>query len=171
MSESERAPEETPERVVTTETVFRKRPQSELAALVRDILAGKVFLSTEIRSMSDLNHVFLPLAFGGLSFDKPPPEEPVAPTEDDPDRETKLAAFAVASSLFDAEFRVWDEARIAWREIAAQEIGVIYAYRENALPRGINGYPMFMEANILHWEDWKRVCKAVNRERDREIEV
>lgn len=169
MSEPEVGP--VPERVVTTELVFRKRPQSELVELVRDIVAGKVFLSTEIRDLSDLNHVFLPLAFGALSFSTPRPEEPVAPAEDDPNREEKLAAFAVASSLFDAEFRLWDEARIAWRETAAQEIGVIYAYHANALPRGVNGYPMFMEANILHWEDWKRVVAAVNREKSREIEV
>ena len=49
----------------------------------------------------------------------------------------------------------------------ASDLGTIYGRMEHALPRGINGYPMFMRITILHKDDWDIVRPAVNRELER----
>jgi len=53
------------------------------------------------------------------------------------------------------------------------KIGVIYAYMKDALPRSINGYPIFGTCGFLHTDDWGRAWLAITREQDREktIEV
>lgn len=54
-----------------------------------------------------------------------------------------------------------------WTEDALKKVGVLYAPMSAALPRSINGYPMFTEVRVLHRDDWARASKAIHRELSR----
>lgn len=60
-----------------------------------------------------------------------------------------------------------------WREDQLKEIGVLYAPMSAALPRSINGYPIFGEFCLLNKDDWARASKAIHREwsRRQKIEI
>ena len=45
------------------------------------------------------------------------------------------------------------------------------AGERTTLPRGVNGYPMFMSCHLMHKDDLARVRVAVNRERQRREEI
>lgn len=51
------------------------------------------------------------------------------------------------------------------------EIGTVWEHSDKALPRSINGYPMFITARVMHVDDWRRACAAINREMDRRNEM
>jgi hypothetical protein len=48
-----------------------------------------------------------------------------------------------------------------------KQIGCLYEFYEKALPRSMNGKPMFMSFKMLHIDDWTRAMKAIDREQDR----
>jgi len=54
-----------------------------------------------------------------------------------------------------------------------KEIGILYEFLDQALPRGINGYPIFASVRIMHRLDWERARKAIlaEQERQRSIEI
>ena len=81
--------------------------------------------------------------------------------------------------LRDAQ-HVWAVAKerykIAWDAFFiqyAREFGVLWEFYSKALPRGINGYPMFASHHVMHKDDWERARKAIIREQSRmdELEV
>ena len=43
-----------------------------------------------------------------------------------------------------------------------KDIGVVWAYYSEALPRGINGYPCFMKCRIMHANDWFNACRIID---------
>lgn len=45
------------------------------------------------------------------------------------------------------------------------DIGAVYEYNDRALPRSVNGYPMFMSARMLSTVDYKRVRAEERRMR------
>lgn len=51
------------------------------------------------------------------------------------------------------------------------EIGIIWEWIDEALPRAINGMPMFMSCKVMHKEDWSRARVAINNELDRRREI
>lgn len=60
-----------------------------------------------------------------------------------------------------------------WSTEQVKEIGVLYAPMSAALPRSINGYPIFGEFRLLNKDDWARASKAIHREwsRRQKIEI
>ena len=46
-------------------------------------------------------------------------------------------------------------------------MGAIIGSMKDAMPRGINGYPMFGSVRLIHKDDWERISPAVRREQDR----
>ena len=46
-------------------------------------------------------------------------------------------------------------------------IGLFWEYTSAALPRGINGYPMFGSVRMMHREDFDRAKVAIQRETER----
>lgn len=68
---------------------------------------------------------------------------------------------------FDETLARWEADRRALYLEWYADLGVIYGEMKDALPRGINGYPMFVSMCILHREDWDIVRPAVQREFDR----
>lgn len=49
----------------------------------------------------------------------------------------------------------------ALEDIDLASVGMAYEYREKSLPRGINGYPIFMSVKLLNSTDTEAVCKMV----------
>ena len=43
-----------------------------------------------------------------------------------------------------------------------KSIGVVWEYYSEAVPMGINGYPMFMSCRFMHKLDWERAVSAVS---------
>lgn len=72
-----------------------------------------------------------------------------------------------ARRRFDEALSRWESERKALYAEWYADLGVIYAEMKDALPRGINGYPMFIKCGLLHREDWDTVRVAVDREWDR----
>jgi hypothetical protein len=56
-------------------------------------------------------------------------------------------------------------------EESIREIGVIWAYMSTALPRSVNGYPIFGACCLMHKDDWARASLAIQREQDREKSI
>lgn len=54
-----------------------------------------------------------------------------------------------------------------WTKQQINQIGVVWAYEKDALPRGINGYPMFTTIGMLHVEDWVKASRVIRRESKR----
>lgn len=54
-----------------------------------------------------------------------------------------------------------------WSRQQLNKIGCIWAYNRDALPRGINGYPMFPTVGLLHVEDWVKAETIIRRESKR----
>jgi len=102
-----------------------KRSPEELNTLVKDILSNQVFLSAQLRDMSMLTLVFLPLM--GMEVD---------------DADT---------------------------ERFKNELGVLYGYYKDALPRSINGSPVFPIVSALCRQDWLLVLEVLKREGNRDF--
>lgn len=43
------------------------------------------------------------------------------------------------------------------------KLGCLYEYESKALPRSINGYPIFSSCHIMHMDDWKRAVSALKK--------
>jgi hypothetical protein len=80
----------------------------------------------------------------------------------------------------EAALREWEQREEEWREAAVkfraewlQEVGVLVGRLKDALPSGINGFPVFSRFQIIHREDWQRIRTALLREQERlnEFEV
>jgi len=54
-----------------------------------------------------------------------------------------------------------------WPKSRLEEIGVFWEENSKALPRGVNGLPMFMSMHLMHKDDWARATKAIEREQKR----
>lgn len=52
-----------------------------------------------------------------------------------------------------------------------KDVGTIYQYMHEALPRSINGMPCFLSFHILHTKDWERALKAANAEISRRSSI
>jgi len=48
-----------------------------------------------------------------------------------------------------------------------KQVGVIYENKSAALPRSINGQPMFTSMRVLHVDDWQRAWAAILKEEER----
>jgi hypothetical protein len=66
------------------------------------------------------------------------------------------------SMVFPVLFMLDDVQRESMKE---KDIGAFYEYNDKALPRGVNGYPMFMSVRWLTKEDYKRVRAEERRMR------
>lgn len=77
------------------------------------------------------------------------------------------AAWEIACVLLASKMKEWEVGRDAYYTKLNETLGVIYAYYKDALPRSINGYPIFGSCCLLHKEDWKIVRAAIVREQER----
>jgi hypothetical protein len=58
-----------------------------------------------------------------------------------------------------------------WTEDDMKQVGVIWEYYDKALPRSINGMPVFTSCHLMHVEDWKRARLVIEREQLRQKDL
>lgn len=46
-------------------------------------------------------------------------------------------------------------------------IGILWQWIARALPRGVNGFPIFTSAQLMSKADWERASKAIGKEQER----
>jgi len=95
------------------------------------------------------------------------------------------AEHEVALAAWDATVKAWDEAKAkaeaeaeAWldglrgiNEAWLADVGVLMGRMKDAMPRSINGYPLFPSFKIIHKDDWTRIEAAIIREQERASEI
>lgn len=54
-----------------------------------------------------------------------------------------------------------------WPKEKLEEIGTIWEYMKKAMPRSVNGMPMFMSMRTIHRVDWARAVAAIQAEEER----
>ncbi len=54
-----------------------------------------------------------------------------------------------------------------WTKEEMSEIGVFWEWNRTAMPRSINGYPMFSSVRMLHVKDWERAFESYKLEMKR----
>lgn len=156
--------------------------QEELRETVLDLLSGHVLSNHQV-PVRDWSMVFLPVAFGCLNppdeivaeimgSANPPeiPDEPVPPSPDDPMWSYADEAVAEAREAREAAIKAHDEYEARYREVFTEwtaDVGAVVGNMKDAMPRGINGYPMFGRVLLIHKDDWERIYAAVRREQDR----
>lgn len=55
----------------------------------------------------------------------------------------------------------------AWFPTDFANIGTIWEYYKKALPRSINGLPMFLSCHVMHKDDWIKANRAIAKEMER----
>lgn len=87
------------------------------------------------------------------------------------EHELQLEAVRTRNAALEAahaqEIEAWKAECGQAAKLWCADLGTVYEYYDKALPRAINGYPIFPSLRILHREDWELVRGAVNREIER----
>lgn len=52
-----------------------------------------------------------------------------------------------------------------------EDVGIVWEWMDKALPRTVNGRPMFTSCQLMHKDDWKRAHEAYEREMQRRKEL
>jgi hypothetical protein len=168
--------------VTASRLEVRRLSQEEMRETVIGLLSGAVLSNHQV-PVQDWPMVFLPVAFGCLNppdevvaeilgSANPPeiPDEPVPPPPDDPMWAYADEEMAEARKAREAAIKAHDEYEARYREVFsewAEDVGAIVGNMKDALPRGINGYPMIGSIRLIHKDDWERIYAAVRREQDR----
>lgn len=125
--------------------------EEELKELVRAVYDCKVFTSLQCPDYL-IGSVFMVAMFMGA-----PPTEPRFPEKTGDirkDRKNKILHLD-ALEQWRKDMKEWEDDTTK-REEYFKNIGMLYEYYGTELPRGINGYPMFMSCRIVSIEDTKR---------------
>lgn len=77
------------------------------------------------------------------------------------------ARYAEALEVYEAAMVRFKEENVKAHVEWTRDVGILYENYSEAMPRGVNGYPMFMSFRILHKDDWAIVKTAVSREQKR----
>ena len=87
------------------------------------------------------------------------------------EHELQLEAVRTRNAALEAahaqEIEAWEAECLQAAKQWTADLGTVYEYYDKALPRAVNGYPIFPSLRILHREDWELVRGAVNREIER----
>jgi len=146
---------------------MQRMTSEEKKEFVRGCLQGQIFTSSMIPDHDWVNmvpRVFMPIAFGCLQVSVPEPEIPEEIPEDmSVDEFDRLQA--------DKE-DILDRHRELKKKLQKEindQIGVVWEWNSESLPRSINGYPIFMSCRIMHKEDWEEVLPIL-QEKQRQID-
>tara|TARA_X000000950_G_scaffold259444_1_gene327834 strand:+ start:8298 stop:8753 length:456 start_codon:yes stop_codon:yes gene_type:complete len=147
--------------------MMQRMTSEEKKEFVRGCLQGQIFTSSMIPDHDWVNmvpRVFMPIAFGCLQVSVPEPEIPEEIPEDmSVDEFDRLQA--------DKE-DILDRHRELKKKLQKEiddQIGVVWEWYSESLPRSINGYPIFMSCRIMHKEDWEEVLPIL-QEKQRQID-
>lgn len=51
------------------------------------------------------------------------------------------------------------------------QIGVVWEHYDKAMPRSVNGYPMFLSCHLMNMDDWERCLKVIREEQERRDKI
>ena len=147
--------------------VISSMTDEALREFVQDWIGGRIFSSCHLgRDGADhmLGRVFMPVAFGAVG-----PQ--MIEVKDLPDEIPD-----------DMEVEEWDYLQNGGHEKVqetaeilnekrhkeyGEQLGIIWEYLSEALPRSINGYPIFMSCRVMNKADWERVVTVLKAEEER----
>lgn len=140
----------------------------EMKLLVKDVFDAKIFTSLHLDQHSSylIGSVFMPVMFIAA-----PPSEPNFPDKTGDikkDRKNKLN-YLDAVEQWKKDYKEWED-ETPLRNAYMEDIGMIYEYNEKALPRSINGYPIFMSCNIVSKADTKKFLEVYKKYEDARTE-
>jgi hypothetical protein len=145
--------------------ISRMEPDA-LKQFIRDYMDNRIFTSADIRSRDeegwarDMGMVFMPVMFGCLHVTIEVPEPP-----DDVPEDMTVEEWEVMRAEYPRKLELAKKAEdMAFKALTA-ELGVVWSYNKDALPRGVNGYPMFMSCSLMHKDDWEAAVKVFNKTR------
>ena len=142
---------------------MKRMTDEELRQFVADALSNRIFSSGLLRDHEDPGMVFLPLKFGCLVPEVPEVPEPPETIPED----WTVEEFEGYPAKYEALKAQRDALVEKLYKATLDEIGCFWEYMNKALPRGINGLPMFMSVRIMHKDDWARALKAILKEQER----
>lgn len=130
-------------------------------------LGGRVFSSCHLardRQEHMLGHVFYPVLFGAVG----PrlieiPECPEECPEDLTAEEWDDMRNGGHDRLVERINQVNDKAH----ETFKAQLGLIWEFYSESLPRSINGYPIFMSCRVMNRTDWDHIWPILEREEKR----
>ena len=147
--------------------LIKKMTPDEKKEFIRGCIQGQIFTSSMVPDhewVRMVPHIFMPVAFGCLSVDLPEPSIPDEIPEDmSVDEFDRLHSEKdEISAKYEALREKIDQAYIA-------QLGVVWEWYDKSLPRGINGYPIFMSCRMMHKEDWEEVLPIL-QEKQRQLD-
>lgn len=136
--------------------------RDDLKAFVQGVLQNSIFTTDHIKTRPEWSCACEGSRFGGH---KPPADvcprcEHAFERRDVPDIEWGLVFVPLAFGVL-----------ADWTKEQLDKVGCLWAYNREALPRGVNGYPMFMNMRLMHREDWLKAEKVIRRESRRLNEI
>ena len=81
--------------------------------------------------------------------------------------ETTFEKFVFECEQYEHSREEWSYQCIDLRSKWLTDLGIIWEYYSESLPRGINGYQIFASFHIMHKEDWVRTLPAIRKEKER----
>ena len=114
----------------------------ELKTIARDIIDEKIFTDRHLGQDAGymVQMVFMPVMLMGPTANTTGVEDEVA---------KKRIELEYEVSRRDVETKYYEQ--------YLKEIGMIYEYMDKAMPRGINGYPIFGSCGFLSIDDYERM--------------
>lgn len=132
--------------------IERSKSDKELKQIAMDIYDGKIFCDRQCGR--DVGMVFIPLMFMGPTA----PTKPEVESSDDlvENRDKVADYFQEEEDLMNQYEKDLDEYEKEFEyyiENYAPSIGMVYEYISEAMPRSINGLPIFSSMEILNKEE------------------
>lgn len=146
----------------------RKMSGEDKKEFIRGCLQGQIFTSSMVPDSEWVRmvpQIFLPIAFGCLEVlpDGPPP--PPQEIEED----MSVEEFDRLHETHQAAVDNWTAVKAKLQKDFDDSLGIVWEWYDKSLPRGINGYPMFMSCRLMSREDWEEVLPIL-QEKQRQLD-
>lgn len=131
----------------------------EKSEFVRGCLQGLIFTSSMIPDhdwVRMVPRVFMPVAFGCLQVSVPEPQIPDEIPED-----MSVEEFEQLHTDKEKIFARYEKLKEQLQKEFNDQLGIVWEWNDKALPRSINGYPIFMSCRIMNKEDWEEILPVL----------
>jgi len=131
----------------------------EIKELVVKAFDGKIFTSYHCKP-EDMFMIFMP-----IMFINSPPSEPSKPDSDDikEQRKNKLNYIKEKEHYDNVILSNWEKNIQPKIQTFLEDVGMLYESYDKALPKGVNGYPIFTSCGFLSKTDATRFLEIYNK--------
>ncbi len=139
---------------------IKSQPDEDLKQIAKDLYNGLIYCDRQCQP-HEISQRFMVLLFMGPTR----PTEPKYPSEDKDVQGKRdnvlydLVQREADQNKYEEDVKLYDLAYKMYQEEYLKSIGFIYEFLSQAMPRGINGGPMFMSARFLNREDSEKMFK------------